>query len=152
MIQDSLTIQNRHTRFIKTVCKTEVVYGLENVEGLASSSSMYFEDDEENPIGIICFWAEEALAKSCIKSDWSDYKITKITLSDFIENWCVGMEEDGLIVGTEFDQNMFGHEAEPLELILDLVNELAQNKKELHFKKFKDILDLKVQVERILEE
>jgi hypothetical protein len=152
MIQGSLTIRNRHTRFIKTVCKTEVVYGLENVEGLASSSSMYFEDDEENPIGIICFWAEEALAKSCIKSDWSDYKITKITLSDFIENWCVGMEEDGLIVGTEFDQNMFGYEAEPLELILELVNELAQTKKELHFHKFKDILDVKAQVERILKE
>lgn len=125
---------------------------MENEDGFASSSSVHFVDEEENPIGIICFWAEEALAKSCIKSDWSDYKIARITLSDFIENWCVGMEEDGLIVGTEFDQNMFGYEAEPLELILELVNELEQNRKELHFKKFKDISDIKDQVKKILEE
>ncbi|MDF3028433.1 MAG: hypothetical protein K0S23_2740 [Fluviicola sp.] len=152
MLQNSLAIQNRHERFIRTVCETEIVYGLENEEGFASSSSVHFEDEEENPIRIICFWAEEVLAKSCIKSDWSDYKIAKITLSDFIENWCVGMEEDGLIVGTEFDQNMFGYEADPLELILDLIIELERTNKELHFKKFIDLVDIKDQVKRILEE
>lgn len=152
MIQDSATLQNRHNRFVRTVCKHEVVYSLENEIGFASSSSIHFEDEEENPVGIICFWAEEALAKSCIKNGWSDYKVVQVSLSEFIEDWCVGMENDRLLVGTEFDQNMFGYESDPLELILELVNELIQHKKELHFKKFKGLLDVKDQVEKILEE
>lgn len=150
MIQDSIVIRNRHRRFIKVVCKTGIVYGLESKDGFASSSSVHFEDEDENPIGIICFWAEKALAKSCIKNGWSDYEITEIPLPDFIENWCIGMGGDGLIVGTEFDQNMFGFEADPLELIIDLLNELEVKSTQLKFAKFKSNIDLKSQVQEIL--
>ncbi len=151
MIQDSLLIEKRHDRFIKTVCKSEIVYGLKSNEGFATSSSVHFEDEEGVPIGIICFWAEKALAKSCIKNGWADYEVASITLSEFIENWCVGMENDGLLVGTEFDQNMFGFEAEPLELILDLLSELSSIRKELDFKKFDGIADLERQVKAVIE-
>ncbi len=150
MFQDSITVKNRHVRFVKTVCETEIVYGLENVEGYATSSSIHYEDENEAPIGLICFWSEKALAKSCIKSGWLNYKITEVKLSKFIEDWCVGMENDGLLVGTNFDQNMFGFEAEPLELILELINELQKNGKELNFRKYNDISDLKIQVERLI--
>lgn len=150
MIQDSITLQNRYKRFIKTVCQTGIIYGLESEDGFASSSSIHFEAEQGNPIGIICFWAEDALAKSCIRSGWSDYKIAEITLSDFIENWCVGMYRDELLVGAEFDQNMFGFEAEPLELILDLLNELEYSNKQLKFSKFENNADLKFQVQKIV--
>ena len=40
MFQDSITINNRHLRFVKTVCETEIVYGLENDVGFATSSSI----------------------------------------------------------------------------------------------------------------
>lgn len=151
MIQDSITIENRHKRFIKVVCKTGMVYGLECEDGFATSSSVHFEDEDDNPIGMICFWAEKALAKSCIKSAWSAYKVTEIPLVAFIENWCVGMNGDGLLVGTEFDQNMYGYEAEPLELIIDLLNELEVNNQQLNFTKFKNNADLKFQVQEILD-
>ena len=151
MIQDSDIIEERHRRFIRTVCDSEIVYGLENKEGFATSSSMEHEDENGDPIVIICFWAEEALAKSCITEDWSNYRISPISLSDFLENWCVGMENDGLLVGTEFDQNMFGHEVNPLELILELLKELKSKGKDLSLNKFEGISDLEKQVKNIVE-
>ena len=151
MIQDSILIEKRHKRFIKTVCESKTVYALKNKQGFATSSSVHFEDDEGEPIGIICFWAEKALAKSCIKNNWAKYKLSEIPLSEFMENWCIGMDNDELLIGTEFDQNMFGFETEPMELILDLVSELNSIGKDLNFKKFNGIKDLEKQVKAITE-
>ena len=60
------------------------------------------------------------------------------------------MEGDWLLVGTEFDQNMFGFEVDPLELIIDLLNELEANNQQLKFTKFKDQVTLKSQINEIL--
>ncbi len=61
------------------------------------------------------------------------------------------MENDGILIGTEFDQNLFGFEAEPLEMILDLSAELNSIKKDLNFKKFDGISDLENKVKAIIE-
>jgi len=151
MIQDSIIIEKRHKRFIKKICESEIVFGLKNHKGFATSSSINYENNEGKPIGIICFWAEKSLAKSCIEKDWLDYKFSDIILSDFIENWCLGMENDGLLVGSEFDRNMFGFESEPMELILELITELKSIGKDLSFKKFEGIIDLEKQVKEIIE-
>lgn len=66
-----------------------------------------------------------------------------------MENWCVGMDNDGHLIGTEFDQNMFGYETEPLDMILDLCVELKSIGKDLDFRKFEGILDLESQVKAI---
>ncbi|GFD82704.1 hypothetical protein KUL118_55660 [Tenacibaculum sp. KUL118] len=151
MFQDHITIKNRHKKFIKTVCETEIVYGLKNKKGFATSSSVHYNDENGEPVGVICFWAEKVRAKSCIKDGWKSYKPTEIPLSEFMENWCVGMENDGLLIGTQFDQNMFGFEAEPLELIMDLSTELKSIGKDLNFRKFNGIEDLEKQVKEIME-
>ncbi len=74
-----------------------------------------------------------------------------MTLAEFMENWCVGMANDGLLIGTQFDQNLFGHEVEPLDLILELTAELKSNGKDLNFKKFNGIVDLEKQIKEITE-
>ena len=68
-----------------------------------------------------------------------------------MENWCIGMENDGILIGTEFDQNMFGYELEPLNMILELVSELRNRNKDCNFKKFKGILDLEQQVNSLIK-
>ena len=151
MFQDHITVKNRHKKFIKTVCETEIVYGLKNKKGFATSSSVHYNDENGEPVGVICFWAEKVRAKSCIKDGWKNYKPTEIPLSEFMENWCLGMENDGLLIGTQFDQNMFGFEAEPLELIMDLSTELKSIGKDLNFRKFNGIEDLEKQVKEIME-
>jgi hypothetical protein len=151
MFQDSITLKNRHLKFVKTVSDSEIVYGLKSKNGFATSSSTQFEDDDGKPIGMICFWAEKVRAKSCTKDEWKKYKVTEIPLAEFMENWCVGMANDGLLIGTQFDQNLFGHEVEPLDLILELTSQLKSIKKDLNFKKFNGIADLEKQVKEINE-
>ena len=151
MFQDSITIKNRHQKFIKTVSENGIVYGLKSRNGFATSISTQFEDDDENPIGMICFWAEKVRAKSCAKNEWKKYKVTEIQLAEFMENWCVGMANDGLLIGTQFDQNLFGHEIEPLNLILELTSEFKSTGKDLDFRKFNGIEDLEKQVKKIME-
>lgn len=151
MLQDSIVIEKRHKRFIKTVCESEIVYGLENVDGFATSSSVQYENENEEPLGIICFWAEKSLAKFCAKDDWADYQITEIPLSDFMENWCIGMRNDGLLIGTEFDQNMFGFESEPFEIIIELITELKGKGKNLNLKKFDGLFDFEKQIRAVMK-
>lgn len=150
MFQDTATIEQRYERFIKSVCETEIIYGLEKSEGFATSESIHYEDDEGDPIELICFWSETDLANSCSKSGWEGYSTSEISLTNFMENWCIGMENDGLFVGINFDQNMFGFEIEPLELILELIKELTKQNKQLVFKGFSDLKDMKDQIEDIL--
>ncbi|MCH2193813.1 DUF2750 domain-containing protein [Kordia sp.] len=150
MFQDSALIKQRHTKFISTVCTTEIVSALKNRKGFATTSSNHYDDVDGNPVEMICFWAEKARVKSCIKGEWKSYKTQQIQLTDFLENWCLGMENDGLLIGTEFDQNMFGYEAEPTELIFEIIQGLKKLEKELSLKKFKGIFDLEQQVKDIL--
>ena len=146
MFQDFITLKTRHLRFVKTVSDSEIVYGLKSKNGYATSSSTQYEDDVGKPIGMICFWAEKVRAKSCAKDDWKKYKVSEIPLAEFMENWCIGMANDGLLIGTQFDQNLLGHEVEPLDLILELTSELKSIEKDLNFKKFNGIADLEKQV------
>ena len=149
MFQDSITLKNRHQKFIKSVSENGIVYGLKSKNGFATSSSTQFEDDNGNPIGMICFWSEKVRAKSCVKDEWKKYTVTEIPLAEFLENWCLGMANDGLLIGTQFDQNLFGYKVEPLDLILELTSELKSNRKDLKFRKFNGIEDLEKQVKEI---
>ena len=146
MLKNHIDVRLKHEKFIKRVCETNIVYGLESEEGFATSSSNDFENEDGEPIGIICFWSEKALANSCIKNGWEEYNLAEISLTEFIENWCIGMDKDELLVGTNFDQNMFGFEIDPFDLILELVEELKTNKKELEFLKFENLADLENQI------
>jgi len=143
--QGSDIITNRYQKFIKTVCETDIVYALQNHEGFATSASVQYDDENDRPVGVLCFWAETGRAKSCSINHWANYQLTEISLADFIENWGVGMENEGILAGIEFDQNMFGYEAKPLDLILDLVAEIKATKKSISLQKFDGIADLEEQ-------
>lgn len=151
MFQDHITVKLRHERFVKKVCDTKIVFGLKNDDGFATSSSNEFDDKDGNPIELICFWAERALANSCRKSDWENYELVELSLEEFIENWCVGLYNDELLVGTSFDQNMFGYEVEPLELILEIIEELKSKQIGLALRKYADIEELEEQVKEIVD-
>jgi hypothetical protein len=45
------------------------------------------------------------------------------------------MSDNGLLIGTEFNQNMFGFKVDPLDLIIELGKELKDQKKKLNHKK-----------------
>jgi hypothetical protein len=151
MLQDSILTRQRHERFLRKICQTGIVWGLENTEGFATSSTNNIQDDKEDPFEMICFWSEEALAKACAKEEWKEYNPVQIPLNDFIENWCIGMDNDGLIAGTNLDTNMFGYEARPLELVVELLKELKSDNQRIIFKKYSTIDELYLRIQMILD-
>ncbi|HCN50024.1 MAG TPA: DUF2750 domain-containing protein [Chryseobacterium sp.] len=152
MLQDHITIKNRHQDFITKICETETVYALKDEKGYATSYSNDLEYEDGEPVQIICFWSDAARAKSCVEREWNHYEVSPIPLNEFLENWCLGMNIDGLMVGTNFDSKLFGYEAEPLELVLDIIEELKTEEKSLNLKKFESIDDLKKQIREVLED
>ena len=145
MLQDTATIEYKHKKFIERVVNFDAVWGLESDEGFATSESNDFEGAE-----VIPFWSDKAYAAALIKEDWRHYQPTSMPLVDFIENWLVGMYNDGLLVGTNWDANMFGKEIEPLELALEIADEVIAKGKSLSLNKYKDIIDYQTQVRKAL--
>jgi hypothetical protein len=152
MSEDPNTIKQRREKFIKEVCKSEVVWLLENTDGFATTSSNEYDNEDGEPVDLICFWSDLDLAKDCVSGDWKGYNPAEVTLGDFIENWCVGMHEDGLMIGTNLDPEMIGSESDPLEMIIALGKELKTLNKELELKAYENVGDLVNEAERILKD
>lgn len=148
MVQDTKVIKKQHERFIKEVCESEVVWILGNKTGYSTSGSNEYEDADGNLLSVICVWSDKSMAISCAKEDWTEYQPTEISLSEFIENWCVGMFENSMLVGTNFDENMCGLESNPLDLIVELVSELKRTRKNIPLQLYKGLDDLLCQVEQ----
>lgn len=152
MLQDQITLKNRYKDFIRKVCETETVYGLKDDQGYATSYSNDLEYEDGEPVQLICFWSDAARAKSCVDREWNRYEASSIPLNEFLENWCLGMNSDGLLVGVNFDSNLLGYEAEPLELVIEMIAELQKNNKSLSLRKFNDLEDMKNQIKEVLKD
>lgn len=149
MSQHSMKTKGNHQEFIKKICETGVVWCLKNSEGLATSNSTIYEGRKGEPIGLFCFWSDKALAQDCVLDNWDDYTPNQITLSEFIEDWCLGISNDGYMVGSNFDQNMIGSEVDALDLIIALSKEIKAQKKEIKLKKFDHLNTLVDEIEKL---
>ncbi|MFT6961172.1 MAG: hypothetical protein ACJAWV_000882 [Flammeovirgaceae bacterium] len=69
MFQSTITIEHRHKKFVQKICETEEVLGLSKNGKYAVSESVKYETDDNNPITLLCFWAEKVRARACIKSN-----------------------------------------------------------------------------------
>ncbi len=137
--------------FIAKVTETEVVWVLEKEEGYATASSLDYEDDEGDPAEVLCFWSDKALASICSKDDWEGYTPVEISLGDFIENWCIGMDHDLIMAGLDFDEELLGDEIDPLELILEIGGALYEQEKKVTLPSSKSLETLVKEVTKILE-
>lgn len=146
MLQNTSTTEYKHKLFVERVAEFGVAWALESDDSFATSGSNDFEDAK-----VIPFWSDEAYANALSKEEWEDYTAAPIPLAEFLENWLIGMYNDGLIVGTNWDANMFGKEIEPLELALELANELTIKGKTVALNKYKDMADFQTQVKQALE-
>jgi hypothetical protein len=72
-------------------------------------------------------------------------------LAEFLENWCIGMSNDGLLVGTSFDRNLFGYEVDPLEILLEVLNELEETNKQIQLTHFDSLEAFEEHVRNAIE-
>lgn len=148
MHQDDHTLKLNMETFVKAVCKSKLVYGLESEEGFAVLDSMDYDDDNGEPVEVICFWSDEALAAASAKEAWANYQVIEIPLAEFMENWCIEMNNDGLLAGIDFNEDLNGSELEPLELALELVKELKSGNKTIAFETYSSLTDLEKQIRK----
>ncbi|MFD2244666.1 DUF2750 domain-containing protein [Pontibacter ruber] len=146
MQQESRDIEKRYQDFITEVVETETVWGLTHEDTWATSSSYEFEDTE-----VILFWSDKAGAAACAEDDWAEYEPESISLVEFLENWCVGMYGDELLLGANWNTDLTGKEVEPLVIALEIINELKEHGKSLEFTQYDSQEEFEEQVIEALE-
>ncbi len=141
----------KQEQFIAKIIETELVWALEKEDGFATASSINYEDDEGDPAEVLCFWSDKTFAEACAKDDWEGYTPVQIPLGDFIENWCIGMDNDLIMAGIDFDTELVGDELDPLELIIVIGELLSKQEKKIALEKYRSMDDLVAEVNKILE-
>ncbi len=157
MLQNTATLQKRYQQFIQTICANEQVFALRTCihyenEQYAILPSNHEEDEDGEPVGVLCFWSSAARARDCCHEEWADYEVATFSLAEFLESWCVQLAGDGLLICAELDRNLFGWEAEPIDVLLDALGELKRIGKNIPLQSFDDIAHLERELRQILED
>jgi hypothetical protein len=109
-------------RFIVEAIASGCVWSLQAGEGWALCGSEKYEKTDVMP-----FWSQEAFAKVHCKDDWKGYQPLAIELGEFLEDWLTGMHADVILVGINWDESLDGVEIEPLDLLEEFDQELADD-------------------------
>ncbi|HEY5792191.1 MAG TPA: DUF2750 domain-containing protein [Chthoniobacterales bacterium] len=119
MSDDSASAEENYEAFIARVRETGKVWGLcRDSEEWAYSESNEYEDAE-----VLLFWSDRERALAHQQDEWKQHRPTAIELEDFLERWLPGMDDDGALVGPDWDANFEGLEVTPEELAERLIDE-----------------------------
>jgi hypothetical protein len=111
MIKLSSDLNANYQRFIEHIQESGQVWGLQSDEGWVIVDSTEYEETEVMP-----FWSEEAYAKEHCVGEWEEFEPVAMDLSEFVEDWLVGMAEDGVLVGPNWNSELEGLEVEPEDI------------------------------------
>ena len=136
--------------FIEKIIKNDSVYIIEYKDEIAIAESLLFKTDANEPVNVVCFWSSRQKAAKCCIDTWQNYKPQEICIATFIEDYLVNVYNESFIAGLDFNEKMEGLEADPLDLILELVKSLKKNKINLEFEYFKNLTDLENQIQKLL--
>lgn len=115
-------------RFVDRVLESQVIFVLNGEYGLAECPSTEFSDDLGEPVPVCCLWSDEHSADACRKEEWFNYQLEAVPLTVFLNEWLTDMDEDGLLFGIDFDDELVGIEVEPIVLLGDILQAAeAQN-------------------------
>ncbi|MGC9402068.1 DUF2750 domain-containing protein [Vibrio genomosp. F10] len=104
-------IQANLELFVTETCQNKLVWGLRNEEGWLACDSSEFEQSEVMP-----FWSSKEDAEHHNVEEWSDFEILEIPLDIFVEDWLLTLAEDGVLIGTNWNESLEGKEIEPSDL------------------------------------
>ncbi len=118
MIKLSADLDANYQRFIEHIQESGLVWGLQSDDGWVIVDSAEYEETEVMP-----FWSDEAYAKQHCVGEWAHFAPVSVTLEEFVEDWLVGMDEDGVLVGPNWNDQLEGLEVEPAEIAKRLAEE-----------------------------
>ncbi|MDP4534868.1 DUF2750 domain-containing protein [Alkalimonas collagenimarina] len=105
----------QYQKFVEEAKTTAVVWALAEGEDLLVVESVEFEETD-----VIPFWSTEADAQKQCSDEWAAYKPEAIPLDVFCDGWLKEMYDDGLLIGTNWDDELNGPEVEPKVLLTAL--------------------------------
>ena len=114
MNEDQIDPEQARRAFVERVRASGNVWGLRSEEGWAYCESADWEDTD-----VLVFWSDRALAEKHAKDDWADHEPAALPVTEFVEHWLPGMDEDGVMIGPDWDENLSGPEVEPSDLAAD---------------------------------
>lgn len=118
----SIHSKNRYKKFIESVLISGVVWGLKE----ADDSFFVCESNEYEDTYVMAFWSERAYAKRCAVGKISHFEPSSIPLDIFMNNFLLGLNEDGLLVGLNWNSKLIGIEVEPAEVYEKLIKKIEQ--------------------------
>ena len=116
-----------YNRFIRSIIGSQTLYTLVSDEGdSAECPSTEYEEDDGEPVPVFCVWHDRAQAEACKVEEWADYQLEALPLDFFMHEWLVSMDQDAVLLGVDFDSELYGLEIEPVEVLADLLDAAAQ--------------------------
>ena len=116
-----------YNRFIRSIIGSQTLYTLVSDEGdIAECPSTEYEEDDGEPVPVFCVWHDRAQAEACKVEAWADYQLEALPLDFFLHEWLVSMDQDAVLLGVDFDSELYGLEIEPVEVLADLLDAAAQ--------------------------
>ncbi|CAM3057262.1 DUF2750 domain-containing protein [Vibrio ordalii] len=104
-------LQTNLELFIEQTKETQLVWGLKNEDGWLACDSTEFENSEVMP-----FWSTKEDAQTHNVEEWADFEVLEIPLDIFVEDWLITLDEDGVLIGTNWNASLEGKEVEPADL------------------------------------
>ena len=133
--------ESKYKTFIEKIVASKLVWGLQDKKGWANS---YSNDSED--VDVIPFWEDRFYAKSCAVDGWKGYAAVSIPLSDFLENWCLGMIEENILAGINWDAKMIGDEVNASKLAIDILDRLKAIDSAIEFMEYGSIDELTAKI------
>jgi hypothetical protein len=74
---------------------------------------------------VVPVWSSREAAQRCAKDPWTHYAAQRLGLDEFIELALQGLHEQGVLVGTNWNAELVGHELDAAELAHALAEVMA---------------------------
>jgi hypothetical protein len=75
-------------------------------------------DSQDETADVLPVWSSENAAKLLCCDEWAEYQPTAIPLDEFFEEWVNDLNEDGVLIGVEWDETLTGVEMDVLDFAL----------------------------------
>ncbi len=110
------SVEMEYQQFLHEILVNKEVWILDNEQGMACHPS--FEDSEKM---CILFWSSGILAENEREGDFELLEARNLSLHEFIDNWLPGMDDEGVICGLNWQNELGGMEILPADLLEDLL-------------------------------
>ena len=137
-----------YNRFIRTLLSTQTVFTLCDEEGMAECPSTEYEDDDGEPVQVYCIWATPEDARACQAEEWANYQLEAVPLSVIMADWLIGMDQEEVLVGADFDPQLYGLEIEPVEPLADLMAAAEQQGVDGGSEDYEELVNYRLEWER----